>query len=134
MAIFQIVGWILLIIIWQIMLKYIKSIWQKISIIYNLIYISLINYLYNWKVYKKELLRIELKDLYYNILLSQNVYKQKEYFDQIKLFIIDLLWQSISEYVAQIDYLVSQYISLARLRNLIILIWVALIISWIYFI
>ena len=78
MAILQIVGWMLLIIIWQMLLRHIKSIWQKISIIYNLIYVSLINHLYTWEVYKKELLKMELKDLCYDVILNQNVYKQKD--------------------------------------------------------
>ena len=134
MAIFQIIGWILLIIIWQILLKHIKFIWQKISIVYNLIYIRLISYLYNWKIYRKELLKIEIKDLCYNVVLTQNVGRQKENFDQVRWFISNLLWQDINEYIEQVDYLTSQYISLVRLRNLIILIWVALVISWIYFI
>ena len=134
MAIFQIIGWILLIIIWQILLKHIKFIWQKISIVYNLIYIRLISYLYNWKIYRKELLKIEIMDLCYNVVLIQNVGRQKENFDQVRWFISNLLWQDINEYIEQVDYLTSQYISLVRLRNLIILIWVALVISWIYFI
>lgn len=116
------------------MLKHIKFIWQKISIVYNLIYIRLISYLYNWKIYRKELLKIEIKDLCYNVVLTQNVGRQKENFDQVRWFISNLLWQDINEYIEQVDYLTSQYISLVRLRNLIILIWVALVISWIYFI
>jgi len=114
---------IVLLLLWLITLIVIqnknkKNIWQKISFLYNQLYINLIYMYYNDLNIKKDILKDEIIDYYNSIVKTNDTWKKYSIWQELRQFIIqyDNSWKSsivyniIDKYYNDYYYNISKFI------------------------
>ena len=110
------------------MLKLLKKIWQKITIVYNQIYEKLIVYFYTTDI-RRDLLKKEIVDFYKSIIAVNSVNIQQKMFEETRWFITQLIGKYIKFELEQLDSLCEQYNSISRGVYILSFIGLLLIIS-----
>ena len=114
-----------------------KNIWQKISFLYNQLYIVLIKLFYN-NVNKKNLFKEELLDYYNTVVKEDNLVKKYSLWQDIKQFIIQYaslnkdyvknIYDMIDIYYKKYYYNVSKVILLLS----ILLVWLLVTLLYLF--
>jgi len=114
-----------------------KNIWQKISFLYNQLYIVLIKLFYN-NVNKKNLFKEELLDYYNTVVKEDNLVKKYSLWQDIKQFIIQYtslnkdyvknIYDMIDIYYKKYYYNVSKVILLLS----ILLVWLLITLLYLF--
>jgi len=109
-----------------------KKIWQKIDVIYNQIYMLMIEKFYKSQ-YEKKLLKEELKDYLQNIIFTSNLRKKQEYLNKLKLFIKQYIGLKINGLLNELD-LGNHYISSLSNISLFIILSIIVLLSTLFII
>jgi len=115
--------------IFFILLKEKKKVWQKIYVIYNQIYIMLVDKLYETK-YGRKLIMEELKDYVDKVLLS-DTYVSLSYLNTLKKFIMEFVGSKVDPYFTKLD---SYAVELNSLNTVLLLLFLSILVLLIAFI
>lgn len=116
---------IILLSIFLVLIKIQKKIWQKIDVIYNQIYLLMVCRYYTLD-YGKKLLNEEMLDYLENIILENNLNKRIIHMYKIKNFLKEFL--NNINIINQLNSYETYYMSLTKIKNLVILSVIAIVI------
>ncbi len=84
------------------LIKMKKKIWQKLDVIYNQIYIKLIQEYYkSW--YGKSLLKNELQDYLEKVIINPSLKEKINYIEGINKFLEEFLWKDVEKILNQTE-------------------------------